>query len=416
MRQILFVGLLVLVNFLLFVMTRLWEEVQQQRDEITELRQNLVKARKIAALAKVELQKVSSADIWDSRDCWKYVYGHEELCDLIKYKSNCAAVCTVLTDPTDRLEAATCEALAASEGDKTGLAGCTLADTRENCGRTCKSWGDRIKSEFWPTLEPQDLDCGTLDEPAGQLAKGQYKRIQYPYRYTNRQDAIWQVRLSLLRRATTVLDELGIEYVLHQGSLLGAYRHGMQVPWDDDLDIYVLAPMASLNNRLENFKRVGIGIRPGSFDCSSDLYKPMCIYLSTVGKTPSDAFMVLTDTTQPLAWIDVSFETPVTVGGKVGYSTQGFWHLIDGTHYSSLLRPLQKCAFGDHKFYCPAKPKTWLCHEVGPNLGLEWRLKDSKNATWKWSSHNSKNANASTSAGSAPYNLHLEVTELLRFV
>jgi hypothetical protein len=51
------------------------------------------------ALAKSVAAQLSSAgqpppltDKWDSRDCWKWVYGHEERCGSANYKNNCAKV------------------------------------------------------------------------------------------------------------------------------------------------------------------------------------------------------------------------------------------------------------------------------------------------------------------------------------
>ena len=185
-----------------------------------------------------------------------------------------------------------------------------------------------------------------------------------------------------------MLEAAGIEYVLHGGSLLGAYRHGLPAPWDDDMDLYVLAPIDSLRARKPDFKRAGVTMQhvPAVQVCKSDVYRPYCAYLESVGKTPGEAFAVLEDAGDPMLWIDVNVELPVALGGRVGYSIQGFWHLIDGAHYAALLRPLQRCAFGDEEFYCPAKPKTWLCHEVGPDLGLQawapaWAPKD------KWRAH-----------------------------
>ena len=363
-------------------------------------------------------------DKWDSRSCWKWILGKEERCSSANYKANCAKVCAELVNPTDNLAAADCVDLLTKEGasatpseqrkwqalrplEARVLPGCAVASARESCKLTCKPWVDGARNELLPTLAPADLDCGTLEEPVVPLGRGQAAaRAGYPYKTTNRQGAIWETRLGLLKRAAGVLEAAGIEYVLHGGSLLGAYRHGLPAPWDDDMDLYVLAPMTNLTARRPDFKRAGVKLLTGSFKCESELYRPYCIYLASVGKKPRDAFTVLRDAADPMAWIDVSVEIPVALGGRVGYSIQGFWHLIDGAHYAALLRPLQRCAFGDEEFYCPAKPKTWLCHEVGPDLGLQaWAPAGAPKD--KWRAHDVKVAGTPLSAGSAPYNLRL---------
>ena len=48
--------------------------------------------------------------------------------------------------------------------------------------------------------------------------------------------------LVLLRFAHEMFEELGIEYVIHSGTALGYLRHNKhQMPWDDDIDLYIRA-------------------------------------------------------------------------------------------------------------------------------------------------------------------------------
>ena len=47
--------------------------------------------------------------------------------------------------------------------------------------------------------------------------------------------------LDLLVEFDSVCTRLGITWWIDSGTLLGAVRHGGFIPWDDDLDVCVLA-------------------------------------------------------------------------------------------------------------------------------------------------------------------------------
>ncbi|MDR1216833.1 MAG: LicD family protein [Treponema sp.] len=52
---------------------------------------------------------------------------------------------------------------------------------------------------------------------------------------------IWQLALlHLLELVDRVMDAYKIEYFIHYGVLIGAYRNGGFVPWDDDIDICIM--------------------------------------------------------------------------------------------------------------------------------------------------------------------------------
>ena len=63
--------------------------------------------------------------------------------------------------------------------------------------------------------------------------------------------------MKILRAIHKVCEEDGINYQLAYGSLLGAIRDGGQIPWDYDIDIFVLGDereklMSSLNSKLSD--------------------------------------------------------------------------------------------------------------------------------------------------------------------
>lgn len=56
----------------------------------------------------------------------------------------------------------------------------------------------------------------------------------------NTQRRIWNVEMEILDVIDKVCRENGIKYSLAYGSMLGAVRHGGFIPWDDDMDIWML--------------------------------------------------------------------------------------------------------------------------------------------------------------------------------
>lgn len=49
-----------------------------------------------------------------------------------------------------------------------------------------------------------------------------------------------QIQLEILDAVNTFCQEMGIRYSLSCGTMLGAIRHKGYIPWDDDIDIYML--------------------------------------------------------------------------------------------------------------------------------------------------------------------------------
>ena len=49
-----------------------------------------------------------------------------------------------------------------------------------------------------------------------------------------------QLQMGILDNVHQFCQEHGLTYFLSSGSLIGAVRHGGYIPWDDDIDIYML--------------------------------------------------------------------------------------------------------------------------------------------------------------------------------
>lgn len=54
------------------------------------------------------------------------------------------------------------------------------------------------------------------------------------------QQELLGIQLSILQAVDNFCDKNGIRYSIACGTLLGAIRHGGYIPWDDDIDIYML--------------------------------------------------------------------------------------------------------------------------------------------------------------------------------
>lgn len=62
----------------------------------------------------------------------------------------------------------------------------------------------------------------------------------------------------MLKILAHFLDEIGIDYSIWAGTLLGAVRHGGFIPWDDDIDLAIRRP--DYDRLIEYLKRHGLQI------------------------------------------------------------------------------------------------------------------------------------------------------------
>lgn len=68
------------------------------------------------------------------------------------------------------------------------------------------------------------------------------EEIRCDYTVSSQTKEIWAVELDLLHQLDTVCKANNLTYFAGAGTLLGAIRHKGFIPWDDDIDIYMLRP------------------------------------------------------------------------------------------------------------------------------------------------------------------------------
>lgn len=66
------------------------------------------------------------------------------------------------------------------------------------------------------------------------------EEVRTGFPVTRQRKEVWAVELDLLARFDEVCRKYDLHYCMAAGSLLGAVRHKGFIPWDDDIDVYML--------------------------------------------------------------------------------------------------------------------------------------------------------------------------------
>jgi len=181
---------------------------------------------------------------------------------------------------------------------------------------------------------------------------------------------ILEQRLETLRDLTTLLDRFGIAYWLSSGTLMGAYRHGAMLPWDDDADIVVpneQKPMLHGEAFRNRARALGLQVQEGYF-CNAEQYIPAVAYLkrNVHGNTSKlDLQSLFDDCTSSIgffgrvqrwhereelrAYVDIWTAFPISLDNRTLYSYGGGAWLFSFMD----IFPLQPCWLNGHLFFLP---------------------------------------------------------------
>jgi len=178
------------------------------------------------------------------------------------------------------------------------------------------------------------------------------------YNFYTPKDRIADLKI-LFKNVASVLNELGIQYWVTDGTLLGAIRHGGIIPWDDDFDIGFLElesnSLEQISLRISEFGYVIQKNRTGAYWQIGDNPEGERISMNHI-----DLFLFKLDLrTQQYVCCDVRYRQPDVEGVTCNL-----------TFSRNELFPLRQVAFYDLTVPIPNESEKLLDRAFAPN---DWR-------------------------------------------
>jgi len=191
---------------------------------------------------------------------------------------------------------------------------------------------------------------------------------------------VFERQLLAMRELTRLFRRFGISYWLSSGTLLGAYRHGTIMPWDDDADVVIPhSQRGKLNGRLfrSQAEAMELWVQDGYF-CNSGTYLAPIAYIKRnlkFNKTRLDLQDLYDDCVTSIGffgrvtkwherpelrvYVDIWNAFPVTIGGRTLFSYGGGSWLFS----SQDIYPLKPCWLHGYEYACPARSHLWIARD-----------------------------------------------------
>jgi hypothetical protein len=228
------------------------------------------------------------------------------------------------------------------------------------------------------TRSEDELRCDNTETNWNTISTWNYKDI--PITKKNIKSETKRKYYDLLKDIHEILTNNGIKYVLGAGTLLGSYRHGDIIPWDDDADICIkFEDHDRLRSLRPIFKKKGITVDNGCISCWADYYKDVCEYINDRSAVDSNFSTIPMEKpcrdTQYFAalkrgdiHVDVFHLIPIyDKDNRKMYTVYGNNRLISEAQAKAMF-DIKKCPFGSLSLNCPSNTKELLCHEYNNNL------------------------------------------------
>lgn len=222
----------------------------------------------------------------------------------------------------------------------------------------------------YPTLAAQFLSgagASAEDPPDIGATGSQLYQASTTYGMRHADQLVLEDKKYMLATLCGILENHSVPYWLEGGTMLGAYRHGRYIPWDDDLDITVPIKHQSLlmGAVAEEAAKAGVSLVRSWISNTTEYYQTVTTYLSK--KAPNVTETELGDTYSGThgyfcqAWykgvkMDLWQAFPIVLEGKALYSTGG-GNTVFGR---ADVFPLKRCVLEGRSYFCPQKSQKYL--------------------------------------------------------